>query len=110
MLTPLNIRRGSRGGKQSALVKRAEHIAYLHGPCGSRLRGGSHSEAAAASEAHRVFTALAACSARAALRRAEYAWPEGRVPMSYHDIKWNEAGTVLYAAGKDTALDIYGLV
>lgn len=37
------------------------------------------------------------------------AWPDGGRRSTYHDVKWNEAQGLLYAAGKDKCVDILTL-
>ena len=43
------------------------------------------------------------------LAKVEVAWPGGRRPATYHDVKWNEGAGMLYAAGKDFVVDMYAL-
>lgn len=37
------------------------------------------------------------------------AWPDGRQRATYHDVRWNEAAGLLYAAGKDKVIDVYAM-
>ena len=44
-----------------------------------------------------------------ALTRVEPAWPDGSRRAAYHDVKWNEGRSLLYAAGKDKVVDVFAL-
>eukprot|EP00887_Chlorella_sp_A99_P005312 scaffold1.g5312.t1 len=58
---------------------------------------------AAVSAMSGLFTLDFASESAPVLTRVEPQWPGGRTPATYHDVKWNEGASVLYAAGKDKA-------